>query len=982
MGREWTGPLEKLDEYRYGIPKSYKDEMRVPGVIYADAKLIQKVVKDFALEQVANVATMPGIQKASMAMPDIHWGYGFPIGGVAAFDAEDGVLSPGGVGYDVNCLASDTHVITSHGYRLPISDFKDRWARERLLCVNPTHRTTSTDVAAFMRFKASTAYKVRTLTGVEITATAEHPFLTPEGMKPLKEVSDLPIAIYPFRGVDYEEPPGTDLVTEETLRRFLLPRRLAQIIPRLKERGLLPLSPRNPKFPYLLKLFGFILGDGYAGWGTGRSQIWCYGSATDLEEIREDVERVGFTPSKVYRRTRRFSLEVHGQTNTFTNAEESFRIRSSSLLALLHALGLPIGNKAKQDFELPDWLFDLPLWQKRLFLAALFGAEMSAPSTLTGRKYNFYCPTYSLSKRDGFQNSGLRVARQIAQLLQDFGVRVLPISQVVDPVPNSGDRSYRFKVLVANTSENLIRFFSTVNFDYSHRKRFLANAAAYYLTFKEMVLRHKFEASKTARRMRAQGVPTEEILSQLAGVYTTRAFLKGRIGGTEAKPRAWPPFPSFDEFLEWTRSSAGASGIVWDRIESIEEQSVDEVYDFTVTSRHHNFIADGFVVSNCGVRLIRTDLQREEVQANLKPLVDALFANVPSGVGSKGKIRLGRKELKDVLDRGAPWAVERDFGWDQDLERIEEGGSFDLADSDLVSEKALTRGMPQLGSLGAGNHFVEIQFVEEVRNPDAARAMGIDREGQVCVMIHTGSRGFGHQVATDYIRLHEQAVRKYGIELPDRQLASAPVNSKEGQDYFHAMYAAANYAFANRQLITHWTRESFEAVLGTPAEDLGLEIVYDVSHNMAKLEEHSVEGIRKEVYVHRKGATRAFPPGHPDIPLRYKDIGQPVLIPGSMGTHSFVLVGTEGAMEQTFGSTCHGAGRIMSRKAAARKWRAEEVQRDLARQGIYAHSASWKGLVEEAPGAYKDVTNVVEVCQGAGISDIVVKLKPLGVVKG
>ncbi|MEE9268576.1 MAG: RtcB family protein [Thermoplasmata archaeon] len=385
---------------------------------------------------------------------------------------------------------------------------------------------------------------------------------------------------------------------------------------------------------------------------------------------------------------------------------------------------------------------------------------------------------------------------------------------------------------------------------------------------------------------------------------------------------------------------------------------------------------------NCGVRLIRTDLQREDVQAKLKPLVDAIFANVPSGVGSKGKIRLGRKELKDVLDRGAPWAVERDYGWDQDLERIEEGGSFELAESDRVSEKALSRGMPQLGSLGAGNHFVEIQFVEEVRNPDAAKAMGIDREGQVCVMIHTGSRGCGHQIATDYIRLHEQAVRKYGIFLPDRQLASAPVNSKEGQDYFHAMYAGANYAFGNRQLITHWTRESFEAVLDTPADDLGLEIVYDVSHNMAKLEEHNVEGTRKEVYVHRKGATRAFPPGHPDIPLRYRDIGQPVLIPGSMGTHSFVLVGTEGAMEQTFGSTCHGAGRIMSRKAAARRWRADEVREDLERQGIYAHSASWKGLVEEAPGAYKDVENVVGVCQGAGISDIVVKLRPLGVVKG
>ncbi len=389
----------------------------------------------------------------------------------------------------------------------------------------------------------------------------------------------------------------------------------------------------------------------------------------------------------------------------------------------------------------------------------------------------------------------------------------------------------------------------------------------------------------------------------------------------------------------------------------------------------------GFDIS-CGVRLVRTDLNREDVERDLHPLVDTLFKNVPSGVGSRGKLRLSQSQLKDVLSVGARWGVENNYGWDEDLDALEEGGSFDLADPELISQKALARGMPQLGTLGAGNHFLEIQFVEEVRNPEAAKTMGIDRVGQVCVMVHTGSRGYGHQVATDFIRLHEQAVRKYGIELPDRQLAAAPVQSQEGRDYLHAMYTGANFAFANRQVITHWMRESLETVLGESAEDLGMRIVYDVTHNMAKLEEHQIDGGRKEVYVHRKGATRAFPPGHPDIPFRYKDIGQPVLIPGSMGTHSYVLVGTEGAMEQTFGSTCHGAGRIMSRKAAARKWRADQVKQDLARQGIYAHSASWKGLVEEAPGAYKDVNNVVEVCQGAGISDIVVKLKPMGVVKG
>ncbi|MFQ6012652.1 MAG: intein-containing RctB family protein [Thermoplasmata archaeon] len=983
MGRDWKGPLEKLDDYRYRIPKSYKEEMRAPGVIYADAELLQNVVKDFAPEQVANVATMPGIQKASMAMPDIHWGYGFPIGGVAAFDEEEeGVLSPGGVGFDISCLSGGSKVLTSLGYTLPIQDFEDRWRTTRLTCVNPRHRTVSTRVAAFMKFEENRAYKVTTSLGVEITATPDHPFLTPDGMRPLREVADRPVAVYPFKGVDYAEPPDTPLVTKDLLRTLAPAQSLAQIVPFLKKRDLLPLTPRHPRFPYLLKIFGFVLGDGYASAEGARPVVWFYGSPRDLEDIRDDVRRLGFRPSRIYTRLRHHRVSNPSGEYAFDTTEASFKVSARSLHLLLRALGLPIGNKAKQDFRLPEWLFRLPLWQKRLFLAALFGAEMSAPKTMTGHDFNFYCPVFSLSKREGFQGSGLGVAEDVARLIRDFGISVHRIGRVVDRTPERGDASYRFRVLVASDGQNLIRFFTTVNFEYHAEKRFLANAAAHYLTVKEMVRRRKVEAGEVARRMHGDGRSRDEILEKLSGRFVTRSFLVRRLDGKEGRPRTWSPFPTFNQFVERLRASAGTAGIVWDRIVSLEEVPTDEVYDFTVTDEHHNFIADGFVVSNCGVRLIRTNLGRRDVGEKLRPLVDTLFENIPSGVGKRGKARLSQAELKEVLAVGAPWMVERGHGWDQDLEMLEEGGSFDLADPERISQKALARGMPQLGSLGAGNHFVELQYVEGVREPAAAKAMGIDREGQVCIMIHTGSRGFGHQVATDYIRLHEQAVRKYGIELPDRQLASAPIQSQEAQDYFHAMYAGANFAFANRQLITDWVRKSFENALGTPAEDLEMEIVYDVSHNMAKLEEHRVDGSRKQVYVHRKGATRAFPPGNPEIPLRYRDIGQPVLIPGSMGTHSFVLVGTEGAMEQTFGSTCHGAGRVMSRKAASRKWQAREVQDDLARQGIYAHSASWKGLVEEAPGAYKDVDNVVEVCQGAGISDIVVKLKPMGVVKG
>lgn len=384
---------------------------------------------------------------------------------------------------------------------------------------------------------------------------------------------------------------------------------------------------------------------------------------------------------------------------------------------------------------------------------------------------------------------------------------------------------------------------------------------------------------------------------------------------------------------------------------------------------------------NCGVRLLRTDLTEEEVAPHVKDLVDTMFVNVPSGLGSRGRVRVDRQELMKVLENGAQWAVSKGFGWSEDLDRIESDGKMPAADATRVSEKALHRGVPQIGSLGAGNHFLEIQRIAKVHDEKAAQAMGLE-EGGATVLIHTGSRGCGHQIATDYIRLAEQCVRKYDIWLPDRQLACMPVDSAEGRDYFAAMSAAANFAFANRQMITHWVRDSFEKVLERSSEDLGLSIVYDVAHNMAKLEEHVIDGKRQQVYVHRKGATRAFPPGHVETPRIYAQVGQPVFIPGDMGTASFVLVGTEGAMEESFGSTCHGAGRQMSRREATRRYDASQIRRDLARKGIYIHSASRKGIVEEAPGAYKDVQSVVRVTEGAGISKIVARLEPLGVMKG
>lgn len=385
---------------------------------------------------------------------------------------------------------------------------------------------------------------------------------------------------------------------------------------------------------------------------------------------------------------------------------------------------------------------------------------------------------------------------------------------------------------------------------------------------------------------------------------------------------------------------------------------------------------------NCGVRFLRTNLTVEDLKPKLPALLDAIFENVPCGVGMGGKIKVTAEELRQVMVKGARWAVERGFGWPEDLEHCEEGGALAGADPAAVSSRAVERGRPQLGTLGAGNHFLEIQVVEEIYEPTTAAKLGVTAKGQITVMVHTGSRGFGHQICDDYLQVMQNAVKKYGIYLPDRQLVCAPVESPEGKKYFSAMACAANFAWANRQMITHWVREAFERVFKKSAKDLGLFVIYDVAHNIAKIEEHTVDGRKVTVCVHRKGATRAFPPGHPAVPKDYQEIGQPVLVPGDMGTLSYILVGTERAMKETFGSTCHGAGRLMSRAAALREKTGREVAEELRAKGILVKAASEKTLVEEMPEAYKDVTEVVEACHGAGISRMVVRVRPLGVVKG
>jgi tRNA-splicing ligase RtcB len=385
---------------------------------------------------------------------------------------------------------------------------------------------------------------------------------------------------------------------------------------------------------------------------------------------------------------------------------------------------------------------------------------------------------------------------------------------------------------------------------------------------------------------------------------------------------------------------------------------------------------------NCGVRLLRSALSAEEIRPQLGRLADRLFHNVPSGVGSQRRdLKLSVHEERKVLQQGARWAVEHGFGSEEDLRHIEEGGVIPGADPELVSERALERGRAQLGTLGSGNHFIEVQTVDEIGDAEAAEALGLF-PGQVTVTIHTGSRGFGYQVCDDYLRMMLAASRKYGIELPDRQLCCAPLLSPEGRQYLHAMACAANFAFANRQLITAWVRESFAQALERGPGELRLSLIYDVCHNIAKYETHKVGKKERRLCVHRKGATRAFPPGHPETPELYRKVGQPVLIPGDMGRYSYVLVGTQGAFEETFGSTCHGAGRVLSRHASKKEARGRNIEAELAARGIIIRAASRATVAEEISEAYKDVMEVVNVVQQAGIGKIVARLKPMAVIKG
>lgn len=988
--------LRQINPYLYEIARDFRSDMRFPARIYADEAILQAALRDQSIDQLVNTSTLPGIVQYALAMPDIHQGYGFSIGGVVATRADDGVISPGGVGYDINCLSGEARVLHEHGYTRPIAEMATTWPETSLTCFrldSSAEMQTTRPQRWFAQKPDRQVYRLTTESGQTIVASGDHPFWTEDGMQPLERLRvGEAVAVHPFQGVDYEAPSHDVILSEEDCIAYLKSRgrdeagrAIAQIAGYLKERDLLPLRYSSAATPYLCKLLGFIFGDGSIHFEqrSGKGVVAFYGRPHDLEDIRSDLIRVGVTPSRVYQRQRRHSIRTTYDTYEFTHKEAWFKVVSTGFASLLACLGAPVGRKAAQDYEAPPWLDAAPLWQKRLFLAAYFGAEMTAPQTVTGHGGNFAPPVVSLNKRQGYDASGRLFLTRLSAWLAEFGVETQAIALRPEQVNADGTRSLRLRLILAADPANLRRLWQRVGFTYQRERRHLAAVAAHYLSLKERHVAAREIASERAVALAAKGRGLGEIVDELAESDVNRRFIERSLyEGCRTPPRIAASFPTFAEFQVAACAGVGQSGMVWDAVASIDPVEHDGlVYDFTVDHPDHNFVASGFVVSNCGVRLLASNMVEGDVRPHLEDLATALYQKIPSGVGVEGFIRLSEQEMDEVLETGARWTLKRGVARKEDLIHTEEEGAMPGARADKVSKEAKRRGRDQLGTLGAGNHFAEIDVVDEIFDEELARAFGLF-PGQVVLQIHCGSRGLGHQVCTDYVNTFQAVVKRYGIVLPDRQLVCAPVKSPEGQDYIAAMAAAANFAWANRQALSHQARQAFADVLAGKVRDYDLRMVYDIAHNMAKLETHEVEGHTLRVCVHRKGATRAFGPGSNVLPPDYRQAGQPVFAPGSMGTASYVLAGTEGSMRQTFGSTCHGAGRQMSRSAAKKQVQGGKLKHDLEAGGVVVRAGSLAGLAEEAPIAYKDVGRVVDVVHNAGIARKVARLRPIGVVKG
>ena len=982
----------KINDTLWEISTSYKEGMNVPVRVYATKKILDSM--DLAVfDQASNVATLPGIQKYSYVMPDGHSGYGFPIGGVAAFDLNEGVISPGGVGFDINCLVGDSEILTEHGYRLKIKDMVDGRIKVSLPVLTKK-KAHNAEILLYLRRKArDDVYEITTETGHVIKATLDHPLLTPTGMKEIKHLEkDELIALYPFKGVEYTEPNDDEIISPELLREVmkkigLSDQSIKSIMNELKKRNLHEIKRNSPLLSTLIKLLAYSIGNGTVYMTEKRVSSAFWGRREDLLTIKKDIEKLGFS-ANIYKRDRRHRISTRYGEVRFEITEYSLHVPARAFAVLLVALGCPIGNKANQVFQIPNWIKESPKWHKRLFLASYFGAEMSSPKEMNKHPYNFYMASVSVNKTSRFIESGLKFMYEIKEILSEFGIK----STIANPEKEYSGRhgdTYRIRLHVLSNPENLIQLYQTIGFEYNIEKTKRANAVIVYLLIKENMIKERTMIAQLAKEKYKSGTSTiqiiKEIMEETKGEYVNPRFvIRSIYEGRKTMPRILTKYNNFKEFYKDSTKNLN-NGAVWVKIRNKEKVKYDGyVYDFTMNHHAHNFIANGFVVSNCGMRLVRTDLTFDEVKPKLKELIEKLFKKVPSGVGATGFVKISKDEFKKVVEEGSRWAVEHGYGWEEDLKRTEENGCMEGADVNKISQRAITRGYDQIGTLGSGNHYLEIQVVKEenIFDKEAAKKLGIF-PNQVVVMFHCGSRGFGHQIATDSLNVFLNVMEsKYKIKIRDKELACAPFNSPEGQTYFSAMKCGMNMAFANRQVILHRIREVFSEVFKSDPEKLGMHQIYDVTHNTAKVEKYLIDGNWKEVIVHRKGATRAFGPENQEMKGEYYKLGQPVIIGGSMETGSYLLLGTKKAEEETFGSTAHGSGRTMSRAQAKHQFRGDQLQKDMEKRGIIVKTDSLSGLAEEAGAAYKNIDDVVEAIDKAGISKKVVRFVPVANIKG
>ncbi|MFH1236066.1 MAG: RtcB family protein, partial [Parcubacteria group bacterium] len=662
--------LERITDYSWRIPKH--GAMRVDGIVYASRKMLDAIRLDESLQQVANVATLPGIVGASLAMPDIHWGYGFPIGGVAAFDERSGVVSPGGVGYDVNCLPNYSMISDGYGCKRPIESFECLAVKPDVKCLADGHEMVSVSIGRFLKRKVNEQLiRLTTDSGRILDVTAEHPILTPQGMKSAGNLTQgEKVAVSHFEGVLFSEPSEEIIVDEKDIVQALhilgkegAGNSVPQILKFVRSINLLPLRFNSHQLPHLLRVIGYLFGDGTLYMDTSRSRLRAafYGDREDLETLRESVRSIGFTPSRIYSRNRRHSIRTAYDSYSFERCEEHFYVGSSAFGVLMSVLGVPVGKRVSEFYGVPKWIRRAPLWQKRIFLAALFGAELSTPSTLTGHDYNFYCPILDMNKRKEVVRNGKMFLDQLSAMLSEFDIETKAISIRKEFTNKNGDESYRLRLILSNKSKNLINLYERIGYECNRHRQARASYAVAYLKFKErhLVLREKLadDIHAYARMTGTNGSAVHAVFDQCA---PNHHFVSRSIKGRSSRVRVGDGFQTFREFVDGCTDGLGDSGCVWEPIISVDKEPYDGyVYDFTVNHPSHNFVADGVVVSNCGVRLLTTNLMASEVKDKMRQIVHQLFRDIPTGVGAHHKdFKLSPDDEHQVLKKGARWAVE------------------------------------------------------------------------------------------------------------------------------------------------------------------------------------------------------------------------------------------------------------------------------------------------------------------------------------